>query len=137
MFKAVQSDLVAKAYKYKEESEHQFAERLVLAVDSLSQKLSHGTYGCPAPSIANDVTKLPLAHGLTSDERTIARNLLANTGSLTGCQEVRRRMGHMFRSASLFHGHGLFCDHIAERKAFLSLSEAESISRRRSSIEFR
>ena len=107
-FSAVSSHLIAGTYKSKEETNDEFAERLVAAVQKLSRLLTTGVYGPDRRPIAGDITKLPAAHDLTREERAIARNVCAVTSALSGCQQIRRQMGHIFESTTTMHGHGLF-----------------------------
>ena len=70
--------------------------------------MTEGVYGPDRRPIAGDITKLPAAHDITREERAIARNVCAVTSALSGCQEIRRQMGHIFQSVGFMHGHGLF-----------------------------
>ena len=107
-FSAVTSHLITGTYKHKSETDDEFADRLVAAVKKLNRLLVEGVYGPDRRPIAGDITKLPVACDLTRDEQSIARSVCAVTSTLSGCQEIRRQMGHIFQSVPIMHGHGLF-----------------------------
>eukprot|EP00973_Karenia_brevis_P091800 12409175-Karenia_brevis.AAC.1 len=83
-------------------------QRIIDAVGRLQDKLCKGVYGRGRRPINGDLTKLPLAVGLDSTEKQIVANITGVTATLSGCQETRRQMGHVFASAPLMYGHGLF-----------------------------
>ena len=96
--------------KYSEETSSAFTQRLTTAVKGLHDILAKGYYGSASHQrpIAGNLTVLHLAQGLNSTQKQIVHNMRAVTRNIAGTQEIRRSMGHVFQSASVGYGHGLF-----------------------------
>ena len=107
-FKGISARLASTVRRRAHESTGDVSARLVAAVESLHEKLAKGVYGENNRPINGDLTKLPLAKGMSATEKQIVHNMRSVSSTLSGTQEIRRQMGRVFQSAPFMYGHGLF-----------------------------